>query len=171
MKVFSRDKFIQHDIKGNYERNSYIKEWVDTCHGLSYEEIEKLGYEVLDEDMVDVEDLLIENQQLKDKLKGVQEERDYLFNKQSIENKYLTEENKQLKIDYELYKDNCVYRNYEVEIRDNTIKQLKEVIEEVREYIKNKGSYVDSYDGQTIFYLGEENQIELLQILDKVKGE
>lgn len=97
MKVFSRDKFIQHDIKGNYERNSYIKEWVDTCHGLSYEEIEKLGYEVLDEDMVDVEDLLIENQQLKDKLKGVQEERDYLFNKQSIENKYLTEENKQLK--------------------------------------------------------------------------
>ena len=47
--------------------------------------------------------------------------------------------------------------------------QLKEVIEEVREYIKNKGSYVDSYDGQTIFYLGEENQIELLQILDKAK--
>lgn len=41
--------------------------------------------------------ILIENQKLKDKLKGVQEERDYLFNKQSIENKYLALENKQLK--------------------------------------------------------------------------
>ena len=45
--------------------------------------------------------------------------------------------------------------------------KLLNVIEEVREYIKNKGSCVDSYDGQTIFHLGEENQIELLQILDK----
>lgn len=49
-----------------------------------------------------------ENKQLKDKLKGVQEERDYLFNKQSIENKYLALENN----------------------------QLKEVIEEVREKVK-----------------------------------
>ena len=37
------------------------------------------------------------DEKAKDKLKGVQEERDYLFNKQSIENKYLALENKQLK--------------------------------------------------------------------------
>lgn len=38
-----------------------------------------------------------ENKQLKDKLKGVQEEKDYLFNKLSIENEYLALENKQSK--------------------------------------------------------------------------
>ena len=56
-----------------------------------------------------IEELQQENKQLKNKLKGVQEERDYLFNKQSIENKYLALENK----------------------------ELKEVIEEVRGYILN----------------------------------
>ena len=47
--------------------------------------------------------------ELKDKLKGVQEERDYLFNKTSVENKYLQQD------------------------RD----KYKEVIEEVREYIED----------------------------------
>lgn len=45
----------------------------------------------------------------------------------------------------------------------------KEIIEEVREYIEHKGSYIDSYDGQRVFYLGEVEQIELLQIVDKAK--
>ena len=76
--------------------------------------------------------------QLKDKLKGVQEERDYLFNKTSVENKYLQQE------------------------RD----KYKEVIEEVREYIKNACYYYDleNYSSMT------SNEVkELLQILDKVK--
>ena len=77
-----------------------------------------------------------ENKQLKDKLKGVQEERDYLFNKQSIENKYLALENK----------------------------QLKEVIEEVRGYILNH-ELVEEKDNYVL------NGKELLQILDKVKGD
>ena len=37
-----------------------------------------------------------ENNQLKEQLKGVREEREYLFNKLSIENKYLQQENQQL---------------------------------------------------------------------------
>ena len=44
-----------------------------------------------------VNKIIQENQQLKEQLKGVQEEREYLFNKLSIENKYLQQENKQLK--------------------------------------------------------------------------
>lgn len=76
--------------------------------------------------------------------------------------------NKQLKLDYELYKDNCVYRNYEVERKDNTIKQLKEVIEEVRKYIEETpiGSILEVHCGDE-----EEYTKPLLQILDKVKGE
>lgn len=123
------------------------------------------------EENLDCSKYAVENKQLKDKLKGVQEERDYLFNKQSIENKYLTEENKQLKLDYELYKDNCVYRNYEVEIRDNTIKQLKEVIEEVRKYIEENPLYYYVYDEEELYPTISEEKArkEILQILDKAK--
>ena len=74
----------------------------------------------------------------------------------------LEQENQQLKLDYELYKDNHSYKNYEVEIRDNTIKQLKEVIEEVREVInspmQNEYAMCKAFD-------------EIEFILDKVKGE
>ena len=77
-----------------------------------------------------------ENKQLKDKLKGVQEERDYLFNKQSIENKYLALENK----------------------------ELKDVIEEVREYIKY-------YLLDNSWFKDSQNEFKkLLQILDKAKN-
>lgn len=65
MKVFSKDKFIQYDTNGNYERIPYIKEWVDACNGLSYAEIRKLGYEVMDDYMVEVKDLLTEIELLK----------------------------------------------------------------------------------------------------------
>ena len=93
-----------------------------------------------------VQHLQQENKQLKDKLKGVQEERDYLFNKQSIENKYLALENN----------------------------QLKEVIEEVREYnnqiIKDTKDFYRPtedtiYSGDTLIDLAETN----IQILDKAK--
>ena len=78
----------------------------------------------------------------------------------------LQQENKQLKLDYELYKDNHIYKNYEVERKDNTIEQLKEVIEEVREYIEDSCYYpeLENYSNMT------SNEVkELLQILDKVK--
>ena len=80
----------------------------------------------------------------------------------------LEQENKQLKLDYELYKDNCVYRNYEVEKKDITIKQLKEVIEEAREYIKDSCYYpeLENYSNMTYHEVKQ-----LLLILDKVKGE
>ena len=90
--------------------------------------------------------------QLKDKLKGVQEERDYLFNKTSVENKYLQQE------------------------RD----KYKKVIEEVREYINsNPNVFYDEYliDVETLKNneciddtVGEIKFISnLLQILDKAK--
>ena len=73
------------------------------------------------------------------------------------ENQRLKEENSQLKLDYELYKNNCVYRNYEVETKDNIIKQLKDVIEEVREYVENNVPITHySFNG-------------ILEILDKAK--
>lgn len=76
----------------------------------------------------------------------------------------LQQENKQLKLDYELYKDNCVYRNYEVEIRDNTIKQLKEVIEEVKAEIS---SLMSKYFYEKDFCIEDIHLDKLLQILDK----
>ncbi len=45
-------------------------------------------------------------------------------------------ENCDLRLDYELYKDNHIYKNYEVEMKENTIKKLKEAVKEVRTYIK-----------------------------------
>ena len=80
----------------------------------------------------------------------------------------LQQENQQLKLDYELYKDNHIYKNYEVETKDNTIKQLKEVIEEVREYVKNNDNFelADLYSQP----IADEIQNKLLQILDKAKG-
>ena len=87
----------------------------------------------------------------------------------------LQKENKQLKLDYELYKDNYVHRNYEVEIRDNTIKQLKEIIEEVREDIvfcingmKNEFACTDSRTNRELHTMVKILE-DRLQILDKIK--
>lgn len=44
-----------------------------------------------------VEKLQQENKELKDKLNGVYEEREYLFNKLNIENNFLIQENARLK--------------------------------------------------------------------------
>ena len=84
-----------------------------------------------------------------------------------IEN--IKQENKQLKLDYELYKDNYVHRNYEVEIRDNTIKQLKEIIEEVRERVVELKKRFKQEEHQGTAYDDDLEYDELLQILDKIK--
>ena len=39
---------------------------------------------------------IITKKKLREEIKGIREERDYLFNKLSIENKYLSQENQQL---------------------------------------------------------------------------
>ena len=182
--------------------------------------------EPTDEDVKECENqiklLQQENQQLKDKLKGVQEERDYLFNKQSIENKYLALENQQLKEKVgeltqslneqmkETNKENLDCSKYAIENQQlkekiNTyenpedltlmfmycdekakdkIKQLKEVIEEVRKSIKDFQEYIDEakdfygdLDDNDVVKVSNlqilNNQMvrnyDLLQILDKVK--
>ena len=136
-----------------------------------------------------IQELEQENKQLKDKLKGVQEERDYLFNKQSIENKYLTKENNQLKEKIKIKQDDFKCANEEINQlkeritylensnnrREETIISLrheqqldlyKEVIEEVRECIKDTCYYpeLENYSNMT-----SEEVKELLQILDKAK--
>ena len=113
-----------------------------------------------------------ENKQLKDKLKGVQEERDYLFNKQSIENKYLTEENKQLK--EELQKadsitQSCIFEGKEestINFREclNKLELYKEVIEEVRELVYKMFNNEPANSREYDYYCEK-----LLQILDKAK--
>lgn len=76
----------------------------------------------------------------------------------------LLKEIQQLKLDYELYKDNHIYKNYEVETKDNTIKQLKEVIEEVREKLKLQRKVALSLKHPYTV----SNIDEVLQILNKV---
>lgn len=82
----------------------------------------------------------------------------YCINLEKYTNK-LQQENKQLKAKLEMY-ENGVYYSSEND-------KLKEVIEEVREYINSK---VIS-NGEIIDQLRKIEVKELLQILDKAKGE
>ena len=61
-------------------------------------------------------------------LKKVKEIEEYIKN--------LEEENNQLKLDFELYKDNHIYKNYEVERKDIVIKELRSWLEEDNDKIK-----------------------------------
>ena len=45
----------------------------------------------------------------------------------------LQQENNQLKLDFELYKDNHIYKNYEVERKDRVLKELISWLKEVKE--------------------------------------
>ena len=65
----------------------------------------------------------------------------------------LQQENKQLKLDYKLYKDNHIYKNYEVETKDNTIKQLKERVA----YLERSNNRRED----TIIGLRNEQQLDL----------
>ena len=89
------------------------------------------------------ESILKENQQLKELINGIREERDYLFNKSSVENKQIQQEK-------DLY---------------------KEVIEEVREEIE-KSILIEGVKETGVGYYEniKVNKTKLLQILDKAKG-
>ena len=89
------------------------------------------------------ESILKENQQLKELINGIREERDYLFNKSSVENKQIQQEK-------DLYKS---------------------VIEEVREYIEKNLSFCEN-DSQGLYEkcnIRIASDKKLLQILDKAK--
>lgn len=60
------------------------------------------------------------------------------YQRQTI--KRLEKENNQLKLDFELYKDNHIYKNYEVERKDIVIKELRNWLEEE---INKGGSSID----------------------------
>ena len=48
-----------------------------------------------------------------------------------------------------------------------TLEKYKSVLDEIREYIEKEGEHTDC-SGEPIYYLDEEQEEELLQILDKV---
>lgn len=124
-----------------------------------------------------------ENKQLKEKLKGVQEERDYLVNKQSIENNYLAIENQQLKDKIKQLekcycnRSDCSGRIKDSRKYDSVVQQLdkyKEVIEEIEKFItENKkkvyhNSFIDD-DCDIEICLNETEIRELENIIIKAK--
>ncbi len=52
-RVFSKEKFIEDAGEQNY-KNPFCKRWVDECDGKTEKEIEKLGYGIVSEWMVEV---------------------------------------------------------------------------------------------------------------------
>ena len=108
-----------------------------------------LGRSMYDAIFDKIHALITENQQLKEEVKGIREERDYLFNKTSVENKYLQQER-------DLY---------------------KEVIEEVREEFKKSLYFFEQViteDNEMGLRKTEYklvNSDKLLQILDKTTKE
>ena len=83
MQVADCEKNIRIQFEKLQQENNQLKEKINT-----YEDPEDLTlmFMYCDEKAKD------KIKQLKDKLKGVQEERDYLFNKTSVENKYLQQD-------------------------------------------------------------------------------
>lgn len=67
------------------------------------------------------------------------------YQRQTI--KRLEKENNQLKLDFELYKDNHIYKNYEVERKDIVIKELRSWLEE-RVFYLNSVFDRDIYEEQ-----------------------
>ena len=99
---------------------------------------------------------------------------------QAVDIQQLEQENKQLK-ERITYLENSNNRREETILNLRNEQQLdkyKEVIEEIREVIKNKMPYLyeidkeyENVEGNTYFTYKEYDDSELLQILDKVKGE
>ena len=80
------------------------------------------------------------NGELREEIKGIREERDYLFNKLSIENKYLSQENQQLQNNWKELK-----KWLEEEIKDYRKREwfpvandLKEVLDKMQELEQGK---------------------------------
>ena len=71
-----------------------------------------------------------ENKQLKDKLKGVQEERDYLFNKTSVENKYLQQDRDKYK---EVIEEIWDFIKKYPGISQSGVMTIKEILDKVKE--------------------------------------
>ena len=80
----------------------------------------------------------------------------------------LKQENKQLKLDFDLYKDNHIYKNYEVERKDKQLDLYKSVIEELDEFVKAFHQNRDCFKWCEQDYIDVVEEFE--KILDKAKG-
>lgn len=87
-----------------------------------------------------------ENQSLKKQLDGIREERDYLFNKLSTENKNLTVENKKIKKQLEEYKysHSCSFADTCKNVKIADYNQQKEFIEYLEEEMKKNINWYNS---------------------------
>lgn len=92
------------------------------------------------------ESILKENKQLKELINGIREERDYLFNKSSVENKQIQQE-----------KD--LYKSVIEEVREYN----NQIIKDTKDFYRPTEDVI--YSGDTLIDLAETN----IQILDKVK--
>ena len=107
---------------------------------LDYEQYhQKGGTYVIPVEVFD--ELLEENQSLKKQLDGIREERDYLFNKLSTKNKWLTVENKKLKKQLEncfCNRTDCAGRIKDSKKYDSLVQKIENQQKEVIEKARNK---------------------------------
>ena len=105
---------------------------------------------------LDIQEVLEENQELNKQLEGVREERDYLFNKLSVRNKYLAEENKVLDDKIRYYIDQ---KNEWVELLGKFKTQQKDFIMWLHSYIEKLTT--------TGCYNNDDDEILILKIVLK----
>lgn len=112
----------------------------DKCENME-QLFDKYYLPLLDKHYSKTYELQQENKQLKDRIEGMQEERDYLFNKSSIENKYLAQENEKLKDrDLIIAAELTKLQDENKQLKDNWNK-LKEWLEEMINEIKTNDIY------------------------------
>ena len=80
----------------------------------------------------------------------------------------LEQENQKLKFQLEYEKENLMFSKDYAKSLEEKRDLYKSVLDEIREYIENEGVHTDC-SGEPIYYLDEEQEKELLEILDKVK--
>ena len=89
------------------------------------------------------------------------------YQRQTI--KRLEKENNQLKLDFELYKDNHIYKNYEVERKDIIIKELRSWLEDKIHNIVPEGcgiNYNCEYDSEEDYVRAMEERSSLHTLKD-----
>ena len=90
------------------------------------------------------------------------------YQRQTI--KRLEQENNQIKLDFELNKDNHIYKNYEVERKDIVIKELRSWLEDEIKEIERHTTTLDifnTYDYETIHEM-ETKKITYKNVLSKL---
>lgn len=100
-----------------------------------------------------------ENQELKKQLEGIREERDYLFNKLSTQNKHLVEENKKLE---------GVIQTYKILLKANSEenKELKDNWNKLKKIAQSQSDFKLKYKNKKLYFEID----ELLEEMQKLES-